>query len=331
MKSNDKNICDILKFEGIMSGGFGIAPRIVMRDERLSIEAKAIYSYFQSFAGANETAFPSRETILKELNISKNRYYKYLNQLIECDYIRIERAETESGWKKGNIYVIVANPQADYKETVRNNKNSQDKNNKGEKINITSCHHDTKCNGINTKELRKQCSITSLLNKYPEKSRDILLCFELIKDMAVSDQINISGTIKNKEAIQDVIFRLSGDHILYVIAKTEKYKGKINNKRKWLQTCLLNSIYESDEDIAKTINKLSQSNIDPKEIVINEKLVKNNISEKHIKDPHLERLEIDLNNLYSMRAKAIITGSSEIDDLNIKIDNLTKEIEAFGL
>ena len=82
----EKNICDILKFEGIMSGGFGIAPRIVMRDHRLSIEAKAIYAYFQSFAGNRESAFPARDTILNELSISKTRYYKYLNQLIEYDY-----------------------------------------------------------------------------------------------------------------------------------------------------------------------------------------------------------------------------------------------------
>ena len=111
----EKNICDILKFEGIMSGGFGIAPRIVMRDHRLSIEAKAIYAYFQSFAGNRESAFPARDTILNELSISKTRYYKYLNQLIEYDYIRVEREEKD-GWKGRNIYVIVSNPESDNSE-----------------------------------------------------------------------------------------------------------------------------------------------------------------------------------------------------------------------
>ena len=111
----EKNICDILKFEGIMSGGFGIAPRIVMRDHRLSIEAKAIYAYFQSFAGNRESAFPARDTILNELSISKTRYYKYLNQLIEYDYIRVEREEND-GWKGRNIYVIVSNPESDNSE-----------------------------------------------------------------------------------------------------------------------------------------------------------------------------------------------------------------------
>ena len=112
----EKNICDILKFEGIMSGGFGIAPRIVMRDHRLSIEAKAIYAYFQSFAGNRESAFPARDTILNELSISKTRYYKYLNQLIEYDYIRVEREEND-GWKGRNIYVIVSNPESENSES----------------------------------------------------------------------------------------------------------------------------------------------------------------------------------------------------------------------
>ena len=104
-----KNICDVLKSEGIMSNGFGMAPRIVMCDQRLSIEAKALYAYFQSFAGSIGTASSLRKTILQELNISKNRYYKYLNQLIECDYIRVTREET-NGFKGRNVYVIVSNP-----------------------------------------------------------------------------------------------------------------------------------------------------------------------------------------------------------------------------
>lgn len=130
----EKNICDILKFEGIMSGGFGIAPRIVMRDHRLSIEAKAIYAYFQSFAGNRESAFPARDTILNELSISKTRYYKYLNQLIEYDYIRVEREEND-GWKGRNIYVIVSNPESDNSEPpakVKKAKKTVQKQNRAE-------------------------------------------------------------------------------------------------------------------------------------------------------------------------------------------------------
>ena len=67
MTDNKKNICDILKFEGIMSQGFGVAPRIVMRDKRLTVEAKAIYCYFQSFAGSSEAAFLDDKLYLMSL------------------------------------------------------------------------------------------------------------------------------------------------------------------------------------------------------------------------------------------------------------------------
>jgi len=61
----------------------------VMRDSKLTIEAKSLYAYFFSFVEAGE-AFPSRDIILKEMGISKDRYYKHINLLLEYDYIRRE-------------------------------------------------------------------------------------------------------------------------------------------------------------------------------------------------------------------------------------------------
>lgn len=44
-------VADILRVEGIMAQGYGLNPKIVMRDKRLTPEAKCIYSYLCSFAG----------------------------------------------------------------------------------------------------------------------------------------------------------------------------------------------------------------------------------------------------------------------------------------
>ena len=54
MNSNEheENSCDILQVEGINSKGFGIVPKLLMQDERLSIYSKAIYCYFCSYAGS---------------------------------------------------------------------------------------------------------------------------------------------------------------------------------------------------------------------------------------------------------------------------------------
>lgn len=91
-----ERINDLLRVEGIMSQGFGLSPKIVMRDQRLTIEAKAIYSYIVSFAGGGNQSFPGRDMMVEELGISVKRYYKHLQLLIDCDYLRIEREKGEN-------------------------------------------------------------------------------------------------------------------------------------------------------------------------------------------------------------------------------------------
>lgn len=72
---------NLLRLDALLSHGYGLSPQLVMRSKGLSIEAKALYSYLSSFAGAGDTAFPSTSRILEELDISKNRFYKIRNNL----------------------------------------------------------------------------------------------------------------------------------------------------------------------------------------------------------------------------------------------------------
>lgn len=69
---------NLLQLDALLSHGYGLSPQLVMRSKGLSIEAKALYGYLSSFAGAGDTAFPSTSRILEELDISKNRFYKAL-------------------------------------------------------------------------------------------------------------------------------------------------------------------------------------------------------------------------------------------------------------
>lgn len=64
---------NLLRLDALLSHGYGLSPQLVMRSKGLSIEAKALYGYLSSFAGAGDTAFPSTSRILEELDISKNR------------------------------------------------------------------------------------------------------------------------------------------------------------------------------------------------------------------------------------------------------------------
>lgn len=108
-KTNHEKFTNILEVEGINAQGFGTIAKMVMLDQRLTIEAKAIYSYFCSYAGGGSTAFPSVSKIVYDLKISKDRYYKHFKLLVECGYITIRQTK-DKGKFANNIYRIMSNP-----------------------------------------------------------------------------------------------------------------------------------------------------------------------------------------------------------------------------
>ena len=88
---------NLLRLDALLSHGYGLSPQLVMRSKGLSIEAKALYGYLSSFAGAGDTAFPSTSRILEELDISKNRFYKIRKELVSWGFISIETTATSAG------------------------------------------------------------------------------------------------------------------------------------------------------------------------------------------------------------------------------------------
>ena len=108
-KTNHEKFTNILEVEGINAQGFGTIAKMVMLDQRLTIEAKAIYSYFCSYAGGGSTAFPSVSKIVYDLKISKTRYYKHFDSLVECGYISV-RQNKEGNKFANNIYNLNINP-----------------------------------------------------------------------------------------------------------------------------------------------------------------------------------------------------------------------------
>ncbi len=110
--SNNKNqsYSDELRSSDINSKGYGIISQKVMRDPRIPIQAKGIYGYICSFAGAGTTAFPSKETILQELHLSEQAYYDNRDYLVAYGYLTIEQEIRPDGTKGKNIFTIVTKP-----------------------------------------------------------------------------------------------------------------------------------------------------------------------------------------------------------------------------
>jgi len=96
---------DIIKGIPINSAGFGTISKLAMQDRRLHIAAKAIYAYFNSYAGGGDTCFPSRKKICFDLGISNDTLSKYLRQLTECGYISVEQIK-EGGRFSHNVYTL---------------------------------------------------------------------------------------------------------------------------------------------------------------------------------------------------------------------------------
>lgn len=99
---------NVLVFDNIFSRGYGFSPQVLTRLPQLSIEAKGLYSYFSSFAGQGGVAFPSTQTILKETNISKNRFYKYRDELEAWGFITVEIQNTRHG--RRTVYHLPVEP-----------------------------------------------------------------------------------------------------------------------------------------------------------------------------------------------------------------------------
>ncbi|AFS79211.1 hypothetical protein Curi_c22080 [Gottschalkia acidurici 9a] len=100
-------MADYLKGEigDIRKKGFGMIPKVVMLDERVSIEAKAIYAYMAGYAGAGDTAFPGVEKMIKDLGIDANRFYKHRKILVSLGYITITRTRKEVK-RDNNVYTL---------------------------------------------------------------------------------------------------------------------------------------------------------------------------------------------------------------------------------
>lgn len=95
-----------MEFKVIQDTGYGLVPKRIMRDKNLSAEAKAIYSYLASFAGNTGQAFPSTSLMSSEMNMSRNRLFKYLKELRDKKAISVKREKGQKGQFGRNVYYL---------------------------------------------------------------------------------------------------------------------------------------------------------------------------------------------------------------------------------
>lgn len=120
MGKEDQKIADIITIEGVDCKGFGIIAKLVTTDTNLSIGAKALYAYLCSYAGSGTTAYPRRGKILADLKMSKETYYKHLNEVLDQGYIKATRGNK---YPFANTYTIVNKPPKLQEISIPDNEN----------------------------------------------------------------------------------------------------------------------------------------------------------------------------------------------------------------
>ncbi|NGT54759.1 helix-turn-helix domain-containing protein [Clostridium perfringens] len=236
---------DQIKYEGksILCKGYGTIPKFIMQ-AKISIEAKAIYAYMCSFAGAGQSAFPSVEKILVDLNISKDRFYKHRKELINNGFIKIERNRIKGKVMK-NTYIIPQivmsseekkpfpqNKETDtkpipcFKDTRNKDTRNKDTRNKDSNNNKTN-NNKTNNNNINNNntDVVVDKDFQKVLKGFDESDIKLILkfCFENHIDIeVVEEKLKIINGMKK-------VYNRVGALITAIKEDWKPNRGQVNN------------------------------------------------------------------------------------------------------
>lgn len=107
--SSGGTLTSSLKYADMKQAGYGLLPRAVMIDQRLTPIAKIIYAYLASFAGAGSVAFPEVKNMQYHLGIGRTAYFTHMRKLVETNYITSAQRHV-NGRLGVSDYVLNDNP-----------------------------------------------------------------------------------------------------------------------------------------------------------------------------------------------------------------------------
>lgn len=118
-------------------GGYGVVYQDVTRNRNICAAAKGLYAYLSALCGTSDECFPSVETIIKEMGMGRDTFYRHINALVAAGVVEKQQTMNDGG-KFGRTtyrlthqvvisdYPITQNedtvlPTAEDKETKNNN------------------------------------------------------------------------------------------------------------------------------------------------------------------------------------------------------------------
>lgn len=260
---------DIIQMQGVNALGFGIIPKLVMQDKRLTIQAKAIYSYFCSYAGAGKTAFPKQTKILTDLRISRNSYYAHFNLLKEYGYIQVQQEKNEDGSFSRNIYTLVESLPCTKKQDAdavspctiswdtvqrdtirRDTKNNSIKNNSIYNKQSVSQEKEDRTDGQGFNDyleaVRENIGYDELALTHADDMDLINEFVNIILDALLTQggTVRINGEDKPRELVKANLMKLTYADIEYVLWQFKEHGERIKKKPQYILSMLYHSPME---------------------------------------------------------------------------------------
>lgn len=85
-------------------GGYGVVYQDVTRNSNLSAAAKGLYAYLSAFCGASDECYPSVETIIKEMGMARDTFYRHINALVAAGVVEKQQTFNEGGKFGRTVY-----------------------------------------------------------------------------------------------------------------------------------------------------------------------------------------------------------------------------------
>ena len=98
----DKQNIILQGFDPISAGGFTQVPNFLLRDPKVSANAKVVYSMLLSYAWNNSYVFPGQERMGDDVGLSQPTIARAVKELEDQGWLEIQRR----GQGKTNIYVL---------------------------------------------------------------------------------------------------------------------------------------------------------------------------------------------------------------------------------
>ena len=139
-------------------GGYGVVYQDVTRNSNISAAAKGLYAYLSAFCGASDECYPSVETIIKEMGMGRDTFYRHINALVAAGVVEKQQTVNDGGKFGRTVYrltheVVISDypftqnedavlPTTEDKETKNNNTtNNNTKNNSMEYQEIAALYN----------------------------------------------------------------------------------------------------------------------------------------------------------------------------------------------